>query len=461
MPSIRNHSVACLRLPAHCCAFFALTIFFVTPAVQADTPDITQVIGSAQEGKTLSITGRGFTEKAHDRPLLVWRADDGENPNPDLGRLGEWRGDASIQGEMTKAVTAPGSSASLRFDHSLSTGRALGRVDFEGGRAYVFRKIKEGFDIQENYAISSEITDLDGELKEGQRITGESSGATGYVGTFSPYSDGKGGRIQYAKDMGSIYEDEPVDFEYQEMMRTETARMRNVQGNEQYPTGTWRQFNLGSFRFMNRSDWNAVSFGAEGLNSSSMRLGIARTGNTVWSGSWDNPKRLRPHIWQSEEMSVDSGSIDQEDAILRVRSDGLLNLDLSFTARNQEYPEAYNQIHQSIIPRGGAQPETYMYYDILYVDDSWHRVILCSSETYKSCKDPEVQLVQKWQGGRNQEDHIEFILRKGAIQEADTGYLYVVNGQEAVNPRGYPIALGGAAAPKPPSVALVCEPDCD
>jgi hypothetical protein len=441
--------VACLTL-------FAASLETSTAHAQ---PHIEQVTGPVEEGGTLIISGDNFTSKAHDMPLLVWRAEDGELPNEELGRAAEWDGGDSFAGEIGSTVTAPGSTASARYDHGASTGKALAWVGFDTARVYVFRTVYEDFDGTEDYAVRTRFRDLEGDVMVGQKVVGQTSGATGYVGIYSPPSEPGGrGDIQYEKGRGSIYDDPSVDFEYGETMTTDTGTMVNREGSSEYPTGTYRTFNFKTMRFWNDEYRNNMYFGG----TEEFKMTPEYTGSSVWSDLWQNVKAQTPRVWQNEEVVLDTGSVDEDDAVIRIRTDGVLNLDTTFSARDSERPGRYDRIAQSQFSNG-AQPGTYMYYDMLYVDDSWHRVILCAAPQYTDCEHPEVQFVQGWDGDDADAGEVRFMLRRGWHTNAETAYLYLVNGNDEVNPEGYPISFEAtspdAGTPTTPDAGSPTTPD--
>ena len=77
-----------------------------------------------------------------------------------------------------------------------------------------------------------------------------------------------------------------------------------------------------------------------------------------------------------------------------------------------------------------------MYYDSLYLDDTWHHVLLYPEATWSSRTNCEIQIPTAWNDG-------EIILsaRAGSLSNGSQAYLYVINANHAVNETGYPVTV--------------------
>ena len=177
-----------------------------------------------------------------------------------------------------------------------------------------------------------------------------------------------------------------------------------------------------------------------------MKMTGEYTFGSVWSRDWQNVKKMTPRKWLTEEFLLYSGSIDQSDARLIVRTDGILNFNQSFIARTSERSGRYNQIAQSQVSNG-AQKGSFVYYDSLYVDDSWHRVVYCESPKYEECSSIEVVIPVEWSENKIVAQFRETVISPGQL------YLYVSDGENVVNPLGYPLPL----AASPSKVELMVE----
>jgi hypothetical protein len=81
---------------------------------------------------------------------------------------------------------------------------------------------------------------------------------------------------------------------------------------------------------------------------------------------------------------------------------------------------------------------TTLYYDSIYIDNSWARVEIGDADTYDNCTHREIQIPDTWETG-----HISLKVNPGSFNLNDSVYLYVIDESGAVNPKGYSIKIGG------------------
>lgn len=395
-------------------------------------PAIHSIDGIITDGERMTISGSGFTSKANSRPLFYWRADDGTQPNLSIGREG-WGG-TTFNGNLTTKHVAPGSSHSMAWDHGNSSDKALDWVKYNSSRVYVYRKKFSDFDTTADYAIRTRFNQLAGNFEVGQEVRGEVSGATGIIQSIDVNGDKLSGSIFYSSKSGSVGLSAPVDFLYGERIYTKTGSATNDEGSVEFPTGTYRTFNYKTIRFWGTKSQNNMYVGPAYNETREMKMTPEYTGTSVWPSDWQSIKYMTPDKWVTEEFLVDSGTIDRQDARVLVKTDGQLNLDTFFKARDSKNPDKYSSIAQSQVSNG-AQPNSYIYYDMLYVDDSWHRITVCSAAKYIDCRDPEIMLPIDWS-----DNQIQFLYRKGSLSEGQH-YLYVTDKDNNTNQEGYALPL--------------------
>jgi hypothetical protein len=420
-----------------------LLLLFIAASVSA-TPSISNIEGEIKPEGKIVITGKFFGEKPNDRPLFYWSANNGTSPRTDLARQG-WSGD-SFNGQLSQKIVHPTSKASVAWDHGESSDKALEWVDYDSPYVYVFRRKYSDFDTTKDVAIRTRFDRLAGELQVGQLVRGATSGATGIIESVDLNSDKVSGSIFYKNEEGSINDIPPVDFVYGEKLVTDTAAARNSEGTDKYPTGTFRTFNYKIIRFWAEQTNNNIFVGPDHVNAYEMKMTGEYTFGSVWSRDWQNVKKMTPRKWLTEEFLLYSGSIDQSDARLIVRTDGVLNFNQSFIARTSERSGRYNKIAQSQVSNG-AQKGSFVYYDSLYVDDSWHRIVYCESPKYEECSGIEVLIPVEWSENKIVAQFRETVISPGQL------YLYVSDGENVVNPLGYPLPL----AASPSKVELMVE----
>lgn len=420
-----------------------LLTMFIAASVSA-TPSIGNVEGEIKPEGKIVITGQSFGEKPHDQPLFYWSANNGTSPRTDLARQG-WSGD-SFNGQESQEVVHPTSRASVAWDHGASSSKALEWVDYDSPYVYVFRKKFSDFDTTKDFAIRTRFDRLSGEFRVGQIVRGGTSGATGIIESVTLNSDKTSGAIFFKNVEGSINDDPSTDFVYGEKMISDTADAQNSEGTDLYPTGTFRTFNYKIIRFWSGKTNNNVFVGPDHQEAYEMKMTGEYTSGSIWSNDWQNIKRMTPNKWLTEEFLVYSGSIDQSDARLVVRTDGVLNLDQLFRARTSDRPGRYDRVAQSQVSNG-AQKGSFIYYDSLYVDDSWHRIIFCEAPKYVDCSNVEIVIPIEWDDQKIVAQFRETLIPSGPL------YLYISDGDNVVNATGYPLPL----AASPSKVDLMVE----
>ncbi|MDX1589794.1 MAG: hypothetical protein R3296_12725 [Oleiphilaceae bacterium] len=394
------------------------------------------VEGQIKAGESLTIHGEGFSEKENPRPYFLWESDHGSQPR-DVGRHTSWSG--SVNGEPSAEKISGNSSQSWRFDHGRSSGAALGGVEFQSDQLFVFRRTYEDFDTSKDFSIRTRVTNMEGQPEAGQTVTGQSSGATGVIQSVS--EDGSNRyAIYYEKSGGSINGDNPTDFEYGEVMTTETATFENTEGTSTYPTGTYRTFNFKTFRLWNQQYNNNIHLGAG--RDKKFNLLPEGTDGMFWNGSMDIPLRQREHVWKSEEVYYQSGSLNTRDGILDFRMDNTQHYDHKIVMRNDSRPGKYDIVYQSQVSNG-AQPGSYIYYDHLYIDDSWHHVAACEAPTWSECTDKALQVPLEWEDSRIK---VEFNPRHLTANE--DFFLYIVDGEGNANQEGFRVCMECPESPE-------------
>lgn len=343
---------------------FALLTATTFPAHAS--PEIERVSGPAIEGEALTVYGAGFTDKANGPPLLWWTADNGMEPT-NLGRKTSWDGFVSTQsGEIQSVVVAPGSSQSYRFNHGVSSNAALGRVLFDTGVFYMWRKKYDDFRATAQ-AVNS-VQGLTFNFKT-LRVYGPDWGSTsGNNNLYISLQGGENDNYNFINEWG---------------------------GNKTVPTTTW---------------------------------GIAAQ---------------EPHAyqWTNEQLLYRTNSgLGTNDSIFR----WTINNKQTYTGltndRDADRPSPLEQIFQTQISNGAKNP-SWVYYDALYIDDSWHRVLLSDAADWAEARNIEVQIPVTWS-----ENSIQIIFRLGSLDAGNPLYLYVFDSGNRVNTRGFLVSCADCPA---------------
>ncbi|TGN41518.1 hypothetical protein [Marinobacter confluentis] len=410
-----------------------LTGFFLNLASQAvANPTITRLDGTVSESNTLTIVGERFSEKEHQKPLVWWKADLGGNPSSH-GRTQVWS--KSVSGEPSTEHVSDGSMQAFRFDHGESSGTAIGEILFDSDRIYLNRKMMTDFDVRRNLALRSRVTNIQGgSFKVGDLVRGEESGATAVISQIIEsanrtelFFSGEGGSVNDAAA--------PLDFRYGEIMSAGNVSATNVEGSENYPTGLFRTFNFKTIRFWGDAG-NNIFLGTQGAETNQYRLTAERTGGgTRWPDDLEFPYAQEKQEWVHEEVIYKSSTVGESDGLWLFEVNGKAVHNDPITTVTEAHNSRYNRIAQSQVSNG-AQPESWVYYDSIYIDDSWHRVVLCEESEWSECSKKEIQIPQTWSDSR-----IDIIVNLGIFHDSDNIYFYVVDSDGNANSRGYGVCL--------------------
>lgn len=426
----------------------------------ANAPAITSVAGTMKDGQTVTLTGSNFTSKANVKPLLFWSAESGLNPSP-LGRKTAWDGDyfggAIVDKALAGVVVAPGSTKVLRHDYETSEGAALSRVHFDSDQLFVWRKRYDDFDRSKDFAIRTRYAGLvskDGGITKkvavGMYMATPDRKLWGKVIKVVPNSDGVTGTVFYSNQEGNltnypathaVANGTRLDFYASDKTPVVQTNQPILAANLTEGGGIFQTFNHKIFRL-----WG--EYGRYGNNT---YISLDKDGaivseytqvGTFWMSLWDNTILSASKRWVVEEFQYQAGHVDQIDGILLYWQDRVLGWkeDHKFrftkTQSGSSDPTAlshrYSDVYQTQASNG-TQPLSFEYFDSLYIDDSWHRVMVCNEPTWSTCKQPEIAIPSAWDTGE-----IKVSLRLGALKGAPIFYLYVVNGLGEVNERGYP-----------------------
>ncbi len=380
------------------------------------------------------IKGKGFTEKENPAPLFIWFADEGKSPSK-LGRKKLW--DGVFYGEESKDIVRVGSEKSMRWDHGSSEKNALSTINFTSDTLYIYRNIYEAFNVTDSYAIRTRATNITGQLKEGDVVTGKLSGATGTITklpTNLKLNSSSYEGIYYSPEpeTGSINDSSPIDFIYgEEMVTNGGVSFINSEGSNTYPTGTYRTFNYKSLRMWHKEGGNNSYPVAQGSIGLKYNINHENSDSTLENKDMNNPVFQIPDQWQTQELQYKTSSIDVSDGRFDFIINGIVSSENTFISRTSVRPNMYNILYQSQVSNG-AQPNSYAYYDSLYVDDTWHRIILCDGAKWITCNNREIQIPTSWSN-----DEITIEMRLGSLKGNQYVYLYVIDADGKPNSEGY------------------------
>ncbi|MCF6328933.1 MAG: thrombospondin type 3 repeat-containing protein [Henriciella sp.] len=394
---------------------------------------IEMVEGSLASDTYITIKGSGFTEKTNPKPYFWWTADGGDRPSS-LGRKSDWDRNSFGIGSFSTAIVAPGSQRSIANDHGGNSGASLSHVYFDSPQLYLYRKTYEDFDITKDIGLRTRVTLVSGTLNVGDVVTGQTSGASATI--ILVRDDNNPGRthaLQYGSNGGTLSATPPLDFINGEQLTTSSGAV----ATNTEPGGVFRSFNFKTVRLstQNTSQSNNMYFGAQGIFSASFQITPENTDGSTFPNQFNIQQISQlPREWKAEELQYQTSGIGVTDGIFLFYQKGVLGNDTTFRNRNTANPERYDAIVNSQVSNG-AQPGSVMYYDSLYIEDTWHRVIICSGATIDQCADREVQIPREWA-----DNQITVQLRLGGLDTSGPLYLYVFGENGLPNTDGWQIA---------------------
>jgi len=380
------------------------------------TSGIDNISGTIADGQTITINGGGFTTKSLPKPLIWWEGSDNSLDPSALGRNVAW--DTTASGALSSVITAPNSTMSVRLDHGASEGAILGRVDFTSDQIYVNRQTYDDFNVTTDFAITADyINLLNGPYVVGETVTGGTSGATGIVTIVT------GTELTFSTTAGI-----PTDFVNGEVMTggTSTATSDNDQTG-----GVFETFNDKNIRFNTSTGIPSLFPNAQGANDADFDISPANTGSTFTATNIDQGA----DTWHIEEFVYQASTIDVEDGIFDFIVDNTLPYDQQFITNTTANPQKYDQLVQVQVSNG-AQPLSFSYYSFLYIDTTFHRVVVGDASTYSTSSRFEPFIPVTWS-----DTSITGKLRLGSFSSFTGLYMYVVNSAgEPVTTAGFLLA---------------------
>ncbi|EFC36160.1 predicted protein [Naegleria gruberi] len=165
--------------------------------------------------------------------------------------------------------------------------------------------------------------------------------------------------------------------------------------------------------------------------------------------TWMNKIQPAERRWVNEEFQYQSNSVNEIDGKLHFWQDNLRawNESKRFRFRTTSRPNPFKQVYQTQVSNG-AQINSFEYFDSLYIDETWHRVLKGNSSVYYNCTKLELIVPNKWN-----ETTIEGTLRLGEFTDTPLNqlFVYVFDANGVVNSNGFNLAVSN----QPTSSGLV------
>lgn len=163
------------------------------------------------------------------------------------------------------------------------------------------------------------------------------------------------------------------------------------------------------------------------------------------------------NAWYTEELQVHQGGIDTQDSTTKFWMNSVLKLSYSHISRTSKNPAQWSRLSIENFwtlrpPPSGA----YMYFDDIYVDTTWSRVMIGNASTFDACTVREPLIPTAWSNTT-----ITAYFNQGSFSNGQSVYVFVVDSDGNAS-SGKAITIGGAApvvgpppdappAPSPPT----------
>jgi len=189
-------------------------------------------------------------------------------------------------------------------------------------------------------------------------------------------------------------------------------------------------------------DYNSTYADSIVLNRSSNQWITQNLGDSYYYFGAANDKRA----WQVEEFELEANSTSMAACVLRTYidhslvkaspTDGLVSM---WAAGDQLLNDLSFWRYMSAATLSAAQVDEY--WDDLYVDSTWARVVIGDASTLSASTHREIQIPSAWS-----DSGITITINQGAFAPGDTAYLYVIDAA-GVASEGRAITFGSAPVP--------------
>jgi len=182
------------------------------------------------------------------------------------------------------------------------------------------------------------------------------------------------------------------------------------------------------FDDVSASNGNNIHMGAQGNDGTAYRQEAEVTDLDTFWGTGHNQA---PDTWEREELIYQASDLDVQNGIFHFYKGGVLPASRGFITRTTASPNLYKQLFQAQVSNGTG-PNAYSYYDCLYVDETWHRVMLSTSPTLAGAADLEPQIIAAHSNSQATAHE-----NLGALSGSAVGkYIYVFDGNGDANANG-------------------------
>lgn len=364
---------------------------------------IENISGTIADDAIVTVTGGGFSIKTNPKPLLYWRADDGTAPSA-LGRTSTW--DGFVDSSSTVQVL-PNSTQSFRHDWGAGSSSALANMlgIASTGRYYIYRKIFDDWNFSTAKAFRIRLDNLVGTFIVGETVTGSTSGATGVIQKFTDEGGGDG---------TIFFEPTPTDFDALEPITAPSGATANILSG-----GLLKTMNYKSLRLRAEGGDNNIFHNMQGNDGPEWRITPEFTDDTFFPTNMDID--TVEAAWYDDEVFFQDSSLGVKNGVYNLKVNNFQGYPDTqrFITRDSSFPLPYTRIVQGQVSNG-AQPNTFTYYDTVYVDDTWHSVFIAAESTFSAVTEKAVCIPSLWSDGS-----ITCRLRQAGFASLSGKFMYV------------------------------------
>lgn len=181
-------------------------------------------------------------------------------------------------------------------------------------------------------------------------------------------------------------------------------------------------------------------------------LGWQWTGGTPQGGILKRVTGCENGEWCTHEIQDSRGDLNIANGITKWWLNSVIKLSSSTVKKTTKYPENYNKLIfttfwtesiAGVVPANGSKH----YYDDIYMDSTWSRVMIGNASTFDACTHREPLIPMEWSP-----TSIKAYFNQGAFTNGQSIYLFVVD-SDGNSSSGKGIKIGGTAAYVQPIVS--------
>lgn len=153
---------------------------------------------------------------------------------------------------------------------------------------------------------------------------------------------------------------------------------------------------------------------------------------------WADDDQLPKYQWDTYEyfLKIGTGSADG-DFIFNISSRNILDLKntVTYSASGTNKPTIFT-LQDDIVNEASYQGPLWVYYNDIYIDNTYAHVVIGDSSTWSGNIKKEIQIPSRWNN-----DSITVTINHGDFNKIKTSgkYLYVIDASGQVNSHGYPL----------------------